>query len=81
MSDIPDVELTTVETKRRMKLQAHRCITTIPYKVLHQDFQKLYNSSMPYGSFMNLKPFYVPQPTEKETEMCLCSKCLNPHCL
>ena len=81
MSDIPDVELTTVDRKRGTRLQAHRRITTIPYKVLHQDFQKLYNSSMSYGSFINRKPFYVLQATEKEKEMCLCSKCLNPHCL
>ena len=45
VSDIPDVELTTAETKTGTKLQAHRRITTIPYKTLHQDFQKLYNSS------------------------------------
>ena len=69
VSDIPDVELTTVETKRGIKLQAHGHVTTIPYKVLS------------YGSFINLKRFYVSQPKEKETEMCLCSKCLNQHCL
>ena len=48
---------------------------------LHQDFQKLYNSPTSYGSFINLKPFYISRPTEKETEMCLCGKCISPHCL
>lgn len=76
VSDIPDVELTTVQTKRRTKLQARRCITTIAYKVLHQDFQKLYYSSMTYMSFVNLKPFYVSGSTEKETKMWLCSNSL-----
>ena len=81
VSDIPDVELTTIGTIKRTKLQARRRITTFPYKVLHKEFQKLYNSRMSYGSFISLKPFYVSRPTEKEIEMCVCSKCLNPHCL
>ena len=81
VADIHDVDTTTVDTKRGPKLQAHRRVTTYSYKRLHQDFQKLYNSNMSYGSFISLKPFYISRPTEKETEMCLCSKCLNPHCL
>ena len=81
VADIHDVDTTTVDTKRGPKLQAHRRVATNSYKSLHQDFQKLYNSNMSYGSFINLKPFYISRPTEKETEMCLCSKCLNPHCL
>ena len=28
-----------------------------------------------------LHNFYISRPTKKETETCLCSKCLNPHCL
>ena len=81
VADIHDVDTTTVDIKRGPKLQAHRQVTTNYYKRLHQDFQKLYNSNMSYKSFINVKPFYISQPTEKETEMCLCSKCLNPHCL
>ena len=70
-----------METKRGYKLQAYKRITTKSYKSLHQDFQKLYNPTISYGSFINLKLFYISRPTEKETEMCSCSKCLNPHCL
>ena len=81
VADIHDVDTTTVDTKRGPKLQAHRRVTTNSYKKLHQDFQKLYNSNMSYRSFINLKPFYISQPTEKETEMYVCNKCLNPHCL
>ena len=33
------------------------------------------------GTFYNFKPFYIYPPTNKEMEMCLCSKCLNPHCV
>ena len=43
-------------------------------------FQKCY-SSRSYGSFINLKLFDISWLTEKETEMCLCSKHLNSHCL
>ena len=81
VADIHDADTTTVDTKRGPKLQAHRQVTINFYKRLHQDFQKLYNSNMSYGSFINLKSFYISRPTEKETELCLCSKCLNPHCL
>ena len=56
-------------------------LTTNYHCCLHENFKKLYNSTISYGSFINLKPFYIARPTEKETEMCLCSKCLNPHCL
>ena len=77
VSDIHNVELSTVETKRGTKLQAYNHITTILNKVLHQDFQQLFNVSMSCGSFINLKPFDVSQPTEKEIEIHLCSKCLN----
>ena len=81
VADIHDTETTTGDTKKGPKLQAHRQVTTNSYKMLHQDFPKLYNTNMSYRSFINLKPFYISQPTEKETEMCLCSKCLNPNCL
>ena len=81
VADIHDVDTTTADSKRGPKLQAHRWVTTNSYKRLHQDFQKLYNSNISYGSFVNLKPFYISWPAKKETELCLCSKCLNPHCL
>ena len=81
VSDIQDPNISTVETKRSYKLQAYKRITTKSYKSLHQDFQKLYNIPISYGSFINLKPSYISRLTEKETEMCLCSKFLNPHCL
>ena len=81
VADIEDPNISSVETKRGLKLQAHKRITSKAYLRLHEDFKKLYNSSISYGSFINLKPFYISKPTEKETEMCLCSKCLNPHSL
>ena len=40
----------------------------------------MYNSSISYGSFINLKFLYISRLTEKDTEICLCSKCLNPCC-
>ena len=63
VSDLPDSELTTVETKKGTKLQAHNNNSLQGFA----HFQKLYNSNISYGSFINLKPFYVSRPTEKET--------------
>ena len=48
---------------------------------MHSDYKQIYGSEISYGSLINLKPFFVSRPTDKETEMCLRSKCLNPHCL
>ena len=79
--DLNDSDISTVETKRGFKIQAHKRITTKSYKNLHKDFQQLYNSTISYGTFTNVKPFYNSRPNEKKTEMCLCSKYLNPHCL
>ena len=81
ITDIEDLNISSVETKMGLKLQIHKRITSKAYLSLHEEFKKLYNSSISYGSFINLKPFYIPKPTEKETEMCLCSKCLNLHSL
>ena len=67
VTDIHDVDTTTVDTKRDPKLQAHRRATTNFYKRPHKDFQKIYNSNMSYGSFINLKPYYISRSTEKET--------------
>ena len=75
------MDINRISTKRGEKLEAHKQITTKTYTELHRDYQEIYGSEISYGSFMNIKPFYISQPTEKETEMCLCSKCLNPHCL
>ena len=79
--DIQDDSIEQVETKRGTKLRAHRKITMKSFKLLHESYQGLYQSKISYRSFINLKPFYVSRQTEKETELCLCAKCLNPHSL
>ena len=76
-----DSEITRVDTKQGVKLEAHKHITTKSYKILHCDYKKIYGFEISYGSFNNLKPFYVSLTTKKETEMCLCSKYLNQNCL
>ena len=48
---------------------------------MHESFKKIYSSDVSIGTFLHLEPFYVFPPTIKEMEMCLCSKCLNPHCV
>ena len=59
VSDIQDSNISTVETKRDYKLEAYKRITTKSYKILHKDFQKLYNPTISHGSFINLKPFNI----------------------
>ena len=59
----------------------YQALTTKSYMSLNQEFQKLFSSSISYWTFINLKPFYISRPTKKETEMCLCSKCLNSVCI
>ena len=76
--DIIDESIEKTETKRGIKLRAHRMITK-SYRVLHKSYLRLYDSNI--RSFLNAKPFYINRPTVKETKMCICSKYLNPHCL
>ena len=59
-----------MESKRGCKLQAHRRITK-SYKILRQDFQKLYDFSILYESFINQKPFYLSRSTKKRLK-CVC---------
>lgn len=77
VADIENSEITRVDTKQGVKLQAHKHITTKSCKVLHCDLETIYGSEISYGSFINLKPFYFSRQTEKETEMCLRGNCLN----
>ena len=79
--DIEDSEITRVDTKRAVKLQAHKRITTKSYQTFHYDYKIIYGSEISYGSFINLKPFCISRPSEKETKMCLCCKYLNLHYL
>ena len=59
----------------------YRALTTKSYMSLNQELQKLFNSSISYWTYINLKPFYISRPTKKETKMCLGSKCLNSVCI
>ena len=63
--DLNDSDISTVETKRGIKIQGHKRTTTKSYKNLHKDFQQLYNSTISYGTFINVTSFYVSRPTEK----------------
>ena len=79
--DIVDRDIKTVETKRGQKFQGHRRIITKTYREMHESFKNIYSSDVSIATFLHLKPFYVFPSTIKEMEMCLCSKCLNPHCV
>ena len=80
-ADLDDSNISIAKCKKGNKMQAHRQITTKTYRTLHKNYQQIYGSNISLGSFVNLKPFFVFPPTVKEMELCLCSKCLNPHCL
>ena len=68
-----------METKGGYKLQTHKGVTTKSYDSFYPKFSKIVQVLNFYGSFVNLKPFYIARPIEKQTGMCLCSKCLNTH--
>ena len=74
--DLEDPDITAAE-----KLQAHRYIATQKYRSLHKVYEEIHGIQIDFGTFVRLKPFYVVPPSEKEMEMCMCSNCLNPHCL
>ena len=73
VADLEDDNISLINKKRGEKKQAHKRVTTKCCKTLHSDYKKIYGSEISCGSFINLKPFYVSRPTDKETEMCLCS--------
>ena len=75
MADLEDGNISLINTKRGEKKQADKRVTTKCYKTLHSDYKQIYGSEISSGSFINLKPFYMSGPTDKETEMCLRSKC------
>ena len=75
VADLEDGNISLINTKRGEKKQADKRVTTKCYKTLHSDYKQIYGSEISSGSFINLKPFYMSGPTDKETEMCLCSKC------
>ena len=77
-SDIQDKDISKLENG---KFQAHRLVSMKPYRKLHEIYCQISEFQPSFGSFVKLKSFYVSPPTNKEMEMCLCSKCLNPHCI
>ena len=81
VKDLQDVNLKTIIGKNSSeKLQAHRKLASKPYRALHKLYCEIYDA-ISFSSFVRCKPFYITPPTSTEMEMCLCSKCLNPHCL
>ena len=79
--DLEDDWISDITTKRGDKKKAHKCITSEPYHILHRIYCNTHEFKPSYGLFLNLKPFYLSTPSEKEVELCMCSSCLNPHCL
>ena len=77
-SDIHDEDISLLDND---KVQGHHLVATKPYHRLHEIYCQVSEFQPSFGSFINLKPFYVSSPTYKETEMCLCSKCINLHCI
>ena len=77
-SDIHDNDISLLD---KGKVQGHRLVTTKPYCRLHEIYCQVSEFQPLFSSFINLKPLYVSSWTNKKSEMCLCSKCLNPHCI
>ena len=81
VKDLDDPNITDAESKEGPKKKAHKLISLEPYHVLHKIYCDTHQFSPSMSLFMQLKPFYIANPTEKEVEMCMCSSCLNPHSL
>ena len=69
-----------VTINEKMKFTAHRYIYTKPVRKLHEEYNKQ-NGEISYGNFHKFKPFYILKPSERERESCMCSTCLNIHCI
>ena len=69
--DLNDSDISTVETKRGIKIQAHKQITTKSYKNLHKDFQQLYNITQPY----HVEPLSMSNPFMSLTQLKKKQKC------
>ena len=67
-SDIHDEDISLLDND---KVQGHHLVATKPYHRLHEIYCQVSEFQPSFGSFINLKPFYVTSPTNKETEMSL----------
>ena len=61
-------------------MTAQRMVYTRPMKNIYQTFVNT-AFACSISTFINYKPFYITEPTEREKELCLCKKCLNAHLL
>ena len=61
-------------------MTAQRMVYTRPVKNIYQTFVNT-GFACSISTFINYKPFYITEPTEREKELCLCKKCLNAHLL
>ena len=81
VQDITDEWISDAPSKKYEKKKAHRRITLHPYHILHKIYCDTHDFQPSFSSFLNLKPFYMSTPSDKEVELCMCSNCLNPHSL
>ena len=72
------VELEVFTSKRNVEMiRTTRRISTKTCREIQELISKTHNVNISLGSVLNLRPFYVQKPTEREKESCLCKFCLN----
>ena len=75
-----DVKMEENESRNRKYYQANRRILTC---TIHEMQQKLKDEGceVSFGKIIDLKPFFIAYPTDKELALCLCKLCLNTRLL
>ena len=70
------------KTKNEKKyMSAQRMVQAETVEKMYANFVKEKSSKISKSTFFKYKPFYVEPATICEKESCLCSTCLNIHCL
>ena len=57
--------------------EAPRRVATCTVRIMQKKIKEKLGINVSLGLTLNLKPFFVVKPTDKEKEMCLCKFCLN----
>ena len=65
-----------------MKYKGQKHVYSETVRELYRQFKiKHHDLTLCPALFYRCKPFYISPATEREMELCLCAKCLNPHAL
>jgi hypothetical protein len=66
-----------IDKRGRVMMKATRRIATVTIREMRNAVIERIGKIMSIGTVLNLRPFYVQPPSEREKESCLCKFCLN----